>query len=156
VDPHLFQCKSGSSIIYTGFDLKNLTFLKRELRQVNITDGIFLIFYLQGTWGREDHRDSDVQIDRQGTVTMFYGSCLTRRVGALPANPPSQWGKKSFFLSTIAGFYSLGLHEDPQATGDAFGPQRGTSSTSKHDLSTFWWAIFALPKQCGSGSTTLD
>jgi hypothetical protein len=56
--------------------------------------------------------------------------------------------------------------KDVQATGEAFSPQKRTSSTSKHEISSLFFYICGPPgpdldpdpsgqNQCGSGSKTL-
>jgi hypothetical protein len=54
--------------------------------------------------------------------------------------------------------------KDGQATGEAFSPQKRTSSTSKLEFSSLFWVILALlnpdpdpvdQNECGFGSTTL-
>ncbi len=71
------------------------------------------------------------------------------------------WRKKyswTFFLLfwlKIANYLSLGLKKDVKATGEAFSPQRRTSSTSKNEIINFFsflWVLFCPP---GSRVTTL-
>jgi hypothetical protein len=55
--------------------------------------------------------------------------------------------KIEFFKPKIAIYLSLGCKKDVQATGDAFSPQKRTSSPSKHEIFNFFlflWNIFAL------------
>jgi hypothetical protein len=63
-----------------------------------------------------------------------------------------------FFLSKTTIYLSLGLHKgrpsykrslhlsktDAQATGEAFSPQKITSSTSKHEISYFFLLLWVI------------
>jgi hypothetical protein len=58
------------------------------------------------------------------------------------------WKQILIFFSNIAIIYPLASLKDVQATGEAFSPQKRTSSTLKHESSLFFlflWVIFALP-----------
>jgi hypothetical protein len=63
---------------------------------------------------------------------------------------------KIFFWSKIATTHSWASIKDVQATGEAFSPQKRTSSTSKDKIFNGFllsWAIFALlDPDCESGS----
>jgi hypothetical protein len=43
--------------------------------------------------------------------------------------------KQKKFGSKMAIYFSLGLHKDVRATGEAFSPQKRTSNTSKREIS---------------------
>jgi hypothetical protein len=75
-----------------------------------------------------------------------------------------------FFYQKLQFTYPQASIKDAQATGEAYSPQKRTSSNSKHEIAllfSFFWVIFALLDQdpdpatqinavcCGSGSTTL-
>jgi hypothetical protein len=51
-----------------------------------------------------------------------------------------------FFSFKNCNLLILGLHKGVQATGEAFSPQKRTSSTSKDEIYCFlfFWVIFAL------------
>jgi hypothetical protein len=52
--------------------------------------------------------------------------------------------KINFFWSKIAIYLSLGFHKDLHATGEACGPQKRTSSTSKNDILYLFKAFLAF------------
>ncbi len=64
------------------------------------------------------------------------------------------WKKYSWKKNILFWIYSSASLNNAQATGEAFSPQKSTSSTSKHELSSFF-SIFEChfcPPVSGSGS----
>jgi hypothetical protein len=57
-----------------------------------------------------------------------------------------------FFYQKLQFTYPLASIKDVQATGEAFSPQKRTSSTSKHEISFLYFSGNFYPPGCGSGS----
>jgi hypothetical protein len=64
---------------------------------------------------------------------------------------------EEFFYQKLQFYLFLGLHKG--RPGEAFSPQKTTSSTSKHEILKFLWVIFALldpDPESGSGYRSTD